>query len=137
MLKTFIAKTQDGIKWYCEQQGSGPNLILIPSGEGDCFSFSKTASLLSTTFTVTTFDTPGFSRTTAPDSIWENFTSLRILSKQIVRLMDELSIDSAHFYGSSSDGAAVLGLIADHPKNEFLVVLSMKPHWENLKKSKH
>jgi hypothetical protein len=69
MLKTFIVKTQDGIEWYCEQQGSGPNLILIPSGEGDCFSFSKTASLLSTTFTVTTFDTPGFSRTTAPDSI--------------------------------------------------------------------
>jgi hypothetical protein len=38
--------------------------------------------------------------------------------------MDELSIDSAHFYGCSSDGAAVLGLIADHPKR----VLSSTVH---------
>lgn len=115
MPKQFTVKTQDGIEWYCEQQGSGPNLILIPSGEGDCFSFSKIASILSVSFTVTTFDMPGFSRTVAPESMWENFKSLRLLSKQIVGLMDELSIESAHFYGCSSGGAAVLGLVADHP----------------------
>ena len=115
MVKSFTAKTPDGIEWYCEQQGSGPHLILVPSGEGDCFAFSKIAGLLSTTFTVTTFDMPGFSRSTAPDSIWENFTSLRGLSRQIVGLMDVLSIEAAHVYGCSSGGIAVLGLVAEYP----------------------
>jgi hypothetical protein len=28
----------DGIDWYCELQGNGPAVVLIPSGEGDCTS---------------------------------------------------------------------------------------------------
>jgi pimeloyl-ACP methyl ester carboxylesterase len=47
--------------------------------------------------------------------MFESFDSLRILSKQIVGLMDELSIDSAHVYGCSSGGATVLGMVADYP----------------------
>lgn len=56
-ISSILAK--DGINWYYERQGSGPHLILIPSGEGDCGNFAKTATLLAASFTVTTFDMPG------------------------------------------------------------------------------
>ena len=40
--------------------------MIIPSGEGDCGSFERTALLLSAEFTVLTFDMPGFSRSGEP-----------------------------------------------------------------------
>jgi len=98
-----IVKTKDGIQWYIEQQGSGPHLILIPSGEGDCGSFAKTAAILAQDFTVTTFDMPGMSRTVAPTSAVKDVTG-PILAKQIVGLLDELKIKVATFYGCSKHG---------------------------------
>lgn len=106
--------TKDGISWYCERQGSGPDLVLIPSGEGDCSSYSKVAALLASSFTVTTFDMPGMSRTIAPAAAYQNVTA-QLLADQIIGLMDELSISTATFYGCSSGGAAVLALVANHP----------------------
>src|SRR5262249_30830254 len=56
----------DFIDWYCELRGTGPTIVLIPSGEGDCASFEKVATSLSRQFTVLTFDMPGFSRSSDP-----------------------------------------------------------------------
>ena len=53
------------IDWYCELRGSGPTVVLIPSGEGDCGNFAVVAEQLAREFTVLTFDTPGGSRSTA------------------------------------------------------------------------
>src|SRR5215831_15209658 len=61
----------ESIDWYCELRGRGPTIVLIPSGEGDCGSFDRVATSLSGTFTVLTFDMPGFSRSSEP----ENFAS--------------------------------------------------------------
>jgi len=94
---------------------SSPHLILIPSGEGDCGSFAKTAAILAQDFTVTTFDMPGMSRTVAPTSAVKDVTG-PILAKQIVGLLDELKIKVATFYGCSSAGAATLSLVAFHPE---------------------
>jgi len=53
------------IDWYCERRGGGPAVVLIPSGEGDCENFAAVAERLAAEFTVLTFDTPGFSRSTS------------------------------------------------------------------------
>lgn len=58
-LSTSSIKTKDEINWYFEEQGTGPHLVLVPSGEGDCYSFRKIAAILSKTFHVITFDMPG------------------------------------------------------------------------------
>lgn len=110
----FTIDTEDGISWYCERQGKGPDLILVPSGEGDCASFSRTASILSRSFTVTTFDMPGMSRTKGPRKSYQCVTA-QLLAEQIVRLMDKLSIEAAVFFGSSSGGAAVLAISVIYP----------------------
>jgi pimeloyl-ACP methyl ester carboxylesterase len=114
MAQITHVSTKDGIIWYCEQQGSGPHVILIPSGEGDCSCFAKVAGILSRSFTVTTFDMPGFSRSIAPEIALHGVTA-SLLASQIVGLMDELSIDEATFYGSSSGGLAALALVTDYP----------------------
>ena len=125
-LQTFTIRTDDEISWYCERRGSGPDLILIPSGEGDCSSFAKTAEILSTSFTVTTFDMPGMSRTTGPRHSYQDVTA-QLLADQIVRLMDSLSITAATFFGASSGGAAVLAISSNHPRRILRAVVHEIP----------
>ena len=102
---------QGSIDWYCELRGSGPTVVLIPSGEGDCGNFAAVAEQLASEFTVLTFDTPGFSRSTAP---LDEISPLK-LADQIAALVTSLGLAPAAFYGCSSGGIAVLDLVADHP----------------------
>jgi pimeloyl-ACP methyl ester carboxylesterase len=101
-----------GIDWYCEERGEGPLIVLVPSGEGDCTSFEEVAAALSDTFTVLTFDTPGFSRTGSP-APKEHITASN-LAEQISELIASLNIRTATFYGCSSGGIAVLDLLLQH-----------------------
>lgn len=127
VIKTSTVKSQDGIEWYVKQQGTGPNLVLVPSGEGDCSSFDKVAAILSKTFSVTSFDMPGFSRSIAPESAFNDPITTRLISKQIVGLLDELDIKSTHVYGCSSGGVAVLGLVADYPDRVISAIVHEVP----------
>ncbi len=113
MATTSFIQSVAGIDWYCETRGEGPWVVLIPSGEGDCAPFEATAALLADRFSVLTFDTPGFSRTSTPADPAQ--ISLPALSGQIAALMASLGIDCATFYGCSSGGRAVLDLVAGNP----------------------
>jgi pimeloyl-ACP methyl ester carboxylesterase len=103
----------EGIKWYCEQRGEGPHVVLVPSGEGDCSSFDEVAAQLADEFTVLTFDMPGFSRSHvgSPEDI-----SVLKLADQIAGLVQSLGTHPATFYGCSSGGLAVLDLVVRHPE---------------------
>jgi pimeloyl-ACP methyl ester carboxylesterase len=103
----------EGIDWYCQQQGDGPAVVLVPSGEGDCAPFDPVAARLADQFRVLTFDMPGFSRTGAPPDP-QDFTPVKA-ADQVAALVRSLGIDTATFYGCSSGGAVVLSLIAGQP----------------------
>jgi pimeloyl-ACP methyl ester carboxylesterase len=138
MAQISQVETSDGISWHVEQSGSGSNLIFIPSGEGDCSSFDKVVALLSSTFAITTFDLPGFSRSTAPPSAMENLTPI-ILARQIVTLMDKLDISTATMYGNSSGGLIGRALLIHYPERvERLIIhevpLSIPPGMEVISK---
>ena len=109
-------RTKDGINWYYEQEGSGPHIILIPDGTGDCQEFDKSISTIASKgFTVTTFDNPGMSRSgDSPPETYQKVTA-PMLAAQVIDLMDELHIDVATFWGSSSAGAVVLALASLYP----------------------
>jgi pimeloyl-ACP methyl ester carboxylesterase len=113
--KEIQVKTDDGMTWHVEQSGSGsaPQIIFIPSGEGDCHSFQKIAGLLSPTFTVTTFDMPGFSRSVPAPHAFDNLSPY-LIAKQIIGLMDKLSIPTATIYGSSSGGIVAMVLLQEY-----------------------
>ena len=108
--KTFKQKAHD-IEWYCELRGSGPKVVLIPSGEGDCGSFAILADALADDFTVLTFDMPGFSRSSTPPDF--DKVTVRMLADQVAGLVTLLNFAPATFYGCSSGGQAVLSLVAD------------------------
>ncbi|KAI1430860.1 alpha/beta-hydrolase [Xylaria sp. CBS 124048] len=107
----------DVITWYYEQEGTGPDIILIPDGLGDCQTFDKPMSLIAARgFRVTTFDMPGMSRSTpAPPETYKNVTASKLAS-YVISIIDRLEIDVATFWGCSSGGSTVLALIADYPE---------------------
>ena len=121
MANTTVSRvrTKDGIEFHCERtQGinhNAPDLILIPSGEGDCAIFTHVVPLLARNFTVTTFDMPGMSRSTAPTSAVQDITASK-LAAQIAGLLDELSIEKTTVWGCSSGGLAALALAIDWPE---------------------
>ncbi len=109
VIRTHVAD----IDWYCERHGSGPSVVLVPSGEGDCGSFAATAALLAQRFTVLTFDTPGFSRSSDPPG-FDQYTAAQAAT-EIASLVSALDMAPAVFYGCSSGGVFTLSLVADHP----------------------
>ncbi|KAK5163886.1 uncharacterized protein LTR77_010280 [Saxophila tyrrhenica] len=116
MRTTGTIKSDHGINWYYEQEGSGPDLVLIPDGLGDCTMFDKPMSLLAAEgFKVTTFDMPGLSRSReAPPETYQNITAQKLAS-YVIAIMDALNIDVATIWGCSSGGSTVLALVADYP----------------------
>ncbi|KPI44968.1 uncharacterized protein AB675_2329 [Cyphellophora attinorum] len=107
--------TKDGIKWYYEQEGSGPDVILVPDGLGDCAVMDRPMSLIAASgFRVTTVDMPGMSRSSAPLEACRKVTP-RKLALQINNLLEHLDIDNATVWGCSSGALCALGLCAYYP----------------------
>lgn len=117
MRKRSTVTTKDGITWYYEQEGSGPHIVLIPDGLGECKMFDKPISVIAAAgFTVTTFDMPGMSRSaSAPTETYTDVTAQKLAS-YVIGICDHLDIQLATFWGSSSGGSTVLALCVDYPQ---------------------
>ncbi|KAF2159496.1 hypothetical protein M409DRAFT_37919 [Zasmidium cellare ATCC 36951] len=116
MRSTATITTSNGITWYYEQEGSGPDIVLIPDGLGECGMFSKPMTEIAAGgFRVTTFDMPGMSRSSdAPVETYTEVTAQKLAS-YVVNLLDHLQITTATFWGCSSAGSTVLVLCKDYP----------------------
>ncbi|KAI1131610.1 zearalenone hydrolase [Nemania abortiva] len=108
--------THEGITWYYEQEGSGPDIVLIPDGLGECHMFDKAIALIAAEgFKVTTFDMPGMSRSSsAPPETYEDVTAQKLAS-YVISIVDKFGIDTATFWGCSSGGSTILALVAGYP----------------------
>lgn len=118
MRTTGTLTTREGITWYYEQEGTGPDIVLIPDGLGDCAVFTKPMTLIAAAgFRVTTFDMPGMSRSSAAPPETYSAVTAQKLATYVLSIVDALGIASAPatFWGCSSAGATVLALVADHP----------------------
>ena len=112
----FSSFTQkvNGIDFYCELRGSGPTIVLVPSGEGDCGSYAKAADILSNEFTVFTFDMRGCSRTSRPADLGP--ITPADLASDVAGLIKARNLEPATIYGSSSGGQAVLSVGLHYPE---------------------
>ncbi|RWA10801.1 hypothetical protein EKO27_g4311 [Xylaria grammica] len=117
MRTTGTTTTGEGITWYYEQEGSGPDIVLIPDGLGECHMFDKAIPfLVAAGFRVTTFDMPGMSRSSdAPRETFEEITAQKLAS-YVISIIDKLGINIATFWGCSSGGSTVLALVAGYPE---------------------
>ena len=112
-VETFMHEAA-GINFFVQVSGDGPDLILVPSGQGDSGSYKLIMDILAHEFRVITFDMPGFSRS-GPPPTWDDM-SAATLGNQVAVLARSLGVEQASWYGSSSGGQAVLSVVADHPE---------------------
>lgn len=127
--------TTDGISWHVETFSSADkdssktrHVVLIPSGEGDAGASAPLARQLTTLgYDVITFDMPGFSRSTAPASVFDDI-SPQLLAKQIVGMLDALgSTQPATFFGCSAGGLAIVGICEIYPERVRAAVVHELP----------
>ncbi|KAI0408661.1 zearalenone hydrolase [Xylaria palmicola] len=135
MRTTGTTTTDEGITWYYEQEGSGPDIVLVPDGLGECHMFDKAIPLIvAGGFRVTTFDMPGMSRSSdAPPETYEDITAQKLAS-YVISIIDKLGIGTATFWGCSSGGSTVLALVASYPERVRNALAHEVPtyHMENL-----
>ncbi|NMC57106.1 MAG: alpha/beta hydrolase [Eubacteriaceae bacterium] len=109
--KTFKTKA-NGIDFYCEMQGCGPKVVLIPDGWNDCGTYEKLSEYLCDEFTVLTFDMRGGTR--SMDNNPQKVTS-KLLADDVAAIMKALDFAPASVYGCSSGGQAALALGKYYP----------------------
>jgi len=100
---------------YYEVRGSGPPLLLIPTGNGDATPFGPMADDLARQYTVITYDRRGFSRST----VFADVDDTRRVADDVAdarHLIDQLGAGHADVFGSCSGGIVALALLQRHPE---------------------
>ncbi|CAH0016580.1 unnamed protein product [Clonostachys rhizophaga] len=108
--------TPNGITWYYEQEGTGPDIVLVPDGLGECQMFDSSVSQIAAQgFRVTTFDMPGMSRSAkAPAETYTEVTAQKLAS-YVISILDALDIKHATVWGCSSGASTVVALLLGYP----------------------
>lgn len=102
-----------GARLYYEVRGRGPTLLLISTGNGDATPFGPLADRLAERYTVVTYDRRGFSRSPI-DEPFDNTRRLDDDADDARRLIDHVSPEPAHVYGTCSGGIVALAMVARH-----------------------
>jgi aminoacrylate hydrolase len=104
---------------HFEVQGSGHPVVLM-AGLGGMGSFwHPVMERLSRHYMCITFDHPGMGRSPAC-----KMHSINHIASEVLRLLDQLGLPSAHFVGHSTGGLIAQVLALDHPERVNRVVLS-------------
>lgn len=100
-MKTEFLKTNDGTQLFCRIQGNGPSLILVHGACVDGSFFDAAAALLSTCFTVYTYDRRGYGQSVSfPGASFDPDTQARDL-EIVVSQCGDVPYIAAHSMGCS------------------------------------
>jgi pimeloyl-ACP methyl ester carboxylesterase len=103
-----------GATIYYEVRGSGPGLLIIPTGNGDGTPFAPMADALAETFTVITYDRRGFSRSPVHGPVaTERRVADDVLDARL--LLDRVVSAPGHVLGACSGAIVALALLERHP----------------------
>jgi len=111
--KIFRVKANN-VDFYCEMQGEGPVVVLIPEGSNDCGQFIWVAEILEKNYTVLTFDCRGSQRSKDLNPNPEHVTP-KMLADDAAAIIRSLNIDKVSVWGCSSGGQAALSLGKYYP----------------------
>ncbi|RRH78038.1 alpha/beta fold hydrolase [Falsigemmobacter faecalis] len=108
--------TLPGITLSVQGAGSGPPLILLHGFPQNGMCWSKVAPEFAKHFRVLVPDLRGYGESDAPADDAEHVTySKRRMAEDIIALMDELDIRSAHLLGHDRGARVAYRLALDHP----------------------
>ncbi|MEC3976902.1 alpha/beta fold hydrolase, partial [Amycolatopsis sp. H20-H5] len=103
-----------GARLYYEVVGTGPALVLVPTGNGDAGPFRPIASLLADRYTVITYDRRGFSRSPLDGPV-DDERRLETDVDDVLRLLAHLADGPACVFGTCSGAIVALALLERHP----------------------
>lgn len=99
------------VRCYYESRGDGEPLLLIPGLGCTAETWNPILPQLARHFSLITFDNRGMGRSIAAKPA----RNLKHFASDIVELLDELQLDSAHVLGLSLGGIIAQRLAMDHP----------------------
>jgi len=115
----------EGTRFYYEERGSGPPLLLIHGTGGNTAMFTDVVGQLAGAYRVISYDRRGFTRTEAPALGRKGY--LRRHADDAAGLLRELGAPSATVVGWSMGGVIALALALQHPKAVSRLVLYEPP----------
>jgi pimeloyl-ACP methyl ester carboxylesterase len=107
------ASTNDGVKIYFEEAGSGTAVIFVHEYPADYRTWEPQMRALSRQHRCVTFSARGYPRSDMP--MEPEAYSQKIACDDVIALMDHLSIERAHVVGHSMGAYTALNLGLDHP----------------------
>lgn len=115
----------DGTRFYYEEQGKGPPLVIVGDTGVDTSMLSAAASLFATGHRVVTYDRRGFGRTDVPPPRAKTY--LRRHADDLATLLRELGAVPATIVGWRWGALVALGAAAFHPAVVSSLVLFEPP----------
>lgn len=125
MLPACGVAPTEGARLYFERRGSGPPLLLIAGGGGDCGPFGPLADLLAADFCVLTYDRRGNSRSHLLGA--PRRTSVAEQSRDALAVVAANGFGAARIFGNSGGATVALDLAAHHPSAAEAVVAHEPP----------
>ena len=118
--------TVSGAHLFYEVTGSGPLLVLIPGASGTGESFRPLVPHLIAHYQVVTYDRRGFSKSTL-DEPQDYDQRLATDADDVRRLIEHLSNQPAHVFGSSSGAIVALEVLRQSPEQIQTIVAHEPP----------
>jgi len=115
------ATTNDGVKLYYEEAGTGPTIIFVHEFAGDCTSWEAQMRYFSRRYRCVAFNARGFPPSDVPEEPGKY--SQERARDDILAVLDHLKVDKAHVVGLSMGGFATLHFGIAHPQRARSLVI--------------
>jgi pimeloyl-ACP methyl ester carboxylesterase len=114
--------TDDGIKLYYEETGSGIPIVFVHEFAGDCRAYEQQVRHFSRSYRCITYNARGYPPSDVPDSV-DAYSQARARD-DIRAVLDALSIERAHIVGISMGGFATVHFGFTHPARARSLVIA-------------
>jgi len=113
----------DGIKIYYETEGAGQPIVLVHGFSSSLNHWKDTGwvKTLKDTYQVIMLDCRGHGKSDKPHEIIKY--SLKSMNRDIIKLLDHLSIEKTNFFGYSMGAALLFQLLLQEPKRFISAIL--------------
>jgi len=108
---TYVTAS-DGVRIYCESQGSGAPIVFVHELAGSVRAFDLQVKAASSRFRCITFNARGYPPSDVPETV-ESYSQERAAA-DIGAVLDGLNLDSAHLVGVSMGSASSLQFALRH-----------------------
>jgi len=106
----------NGARIHYEREGEGPPVVFLHAGVADLRMWEPQVAAFAKHFDVTRLDQRGFGESELPPKPWSPVADL-------LSLMDQLSLESAHLVGCSMGGALAIDFALENPERVSKLVL--------------